>query len=133
MRSPLNSSTNSRPVVVELATAGLLVWVTISVIGHLWLTSLQLVRCLASIVAVHLKEEPVSALGLVDPILQQSCAGEIVMCAAQRVTPPHLLGDHPAVAQQRRQHLAHGQVRWGAVADRVQAANLADRPDRGAA
>src|SRR4051794_12033227 len=133
MRSPLSSSTNSLPVVVDLPTAGPLVWVTISVICHLCLTSLQLARCLASIVAVHLKEEPVAALGLVDPILQQSCAGEIVMRAAQRVIPPHLLGDHPAVAQQRRQHLAHGQVRWGAVADRVQAANLADRPDRGAA
>src|SRR6267154_4915502 len=133
MRSPLSSSTNSRPVVVELATAGPLVRVTIWVIDYLCLTSLQLARCLASIVAVHLKEEPVAALGLVDPVLQQSCAGEITMHFALSVGAPHLLGDHPAVAQQCRQHLAHGQVRWGAVADRVQAANLADRPDRGAA
>src|SRR3982074_831378 len=102
MRSPLNSSTNSRPVVVELATAGLLVWVTISVICHLWLTSLQLVRCLASIVAVHLKEEPVAALGLVDPILQQSCAGEIVMHFALSVGASHLFDDLPIVPQQRR-------------------------------
>src|SRR5260370_15487527 len=57
--------------------------------------------CLASIVAVHLKEEPVAALGLVDPILQQACAGEIAMRSAQRVGPPHLLGDQPRVAQQR--------------------------------
>src|SRR5437660_10093913 len=131
MRSPLNSSTYSRPVVVELATAGLLVWVTISVICHLWLTSLQLVRCLASIVAVHLKEEPVAALGLVDPILQQSCAGEIVMRAAQRVIPPHLLGNQPVVTQQRRPHFETRHVRWGAVAYRVQSDYLDQRPARG--
>ena len=34
------SRTNSRPVMVDLATAGRLVWVTISVIYHLCLTSL---------------------------------------------------------------------------------------------
>src|SRR5205085_11922602 len=133
MRSPLSSSTNSRPVAVDLAIAGLLVRLAVSVIGHLCLTSLPLVRRLASVVAAHLKDKPVAALGLVDPILQQSCAGEIVMRAAQRVGASHLLGNQPVVTQQRRQHLAPGQVRWGAVADRVQAANLADRPDRGAA
>src|SRR5205085_11514695 len=133
MRSPLSSSTNSLPVVVDLAIAGLLVRVAVSVICHLCWTSLPQVRRLASVVAVHLKEEPVAALGLVDPILQQSCADEIVMRAAQRVIPPHLLGNQPVVTQQRRQHFETRQVRWGAVADRVQAANLADRPDRGAA
>src|SRR6266851_399481 len=111
MRSPLSSSTNSRPVLVDLAIDGALVRVIISVMYHLYLTSVPPVRCPASILAVYLKEEPVAVLGLVDPILKQACAGEIAVRSAQRVVPPHLLGDHPAVAQQRRQHLAHGQVR----------------------
>src|SRR5438874_10696811 len=98
MRSPLSSSTNSLPVVVDLAIAGLLVRVSVSVICHLCFTSLLLVRRLASVVAVHLKEDPVAALGLIDPILQQSFAGEIVMCAAQRVGPAHLLRNQPVVA-----------------------------------
>src|SRR6202162_5239031 len=126
MRSPLNSSTNSRPVLVDLAIASPLVRVIISVICHLYLTSVPPVRRAASIVAVHLKEEPVAALGLVDPILQQDCAGEIAMRSAQRVVPPHPLGDHAAVAPQPRQHLAHGRVRRSAVANPVQATDLAD-------
>jgi hypothetical protein len=39
---------------------------------------------------MYLKEEPVAALGLVDPIFQQACAGEIAMRSAQGVGPPHL-------------------------------------------
>src|SRR5262252_9210035 len=83
--------------------------------------------------AGRLEQEPGAPLGLVDPVLDQAGAGHVVVLVANRVGPAQARRQPLVVVAQLREHVEGGDEVCVVVQHALQAADVADRAQRGAA
>src|SRR5262249_20568053 len=83
--------------------------------------------------AGRLEQEPGPPLGLVDPVLDQAGAGHVVVLVANRVGLAQARRQLLVVVAQLREHVEGGDEVRVVVQHALQAADVADRAQRGAA
>src|SRR5215813_14204060 len=98
-----------------------------------WRASFRQANRSLSCYAGRLEQEPGATLGLVDPVLDQAGAGHVVVLLANRVGLAQARGQLLVVVAQLRKHIQRGDEVRVVVQHALQAADVADRAQRGAA
>ena len=83
-------------------------------------------------VSRHLEQEPGAALGLVDPVFQETGGSDIAVLIAKVVCFAHAGRELPVVVAQFGKHVVRRHVVGIIIQDAFQAPDMADRADRGA-
>jgi hypothetical protein len=83
--------------------------------------------------ACRLEQEPGAPLGLIDPVLQQACGSHIAVLVAEAVRLAHVRDQLPVLVPQLGQHVERRDEIGVIVEHTLQAADVADRAQRGAA
>src|ERR1700751_1970268 len=80
-----------------------------------------------------LEQEPGAPLGFIDPVFQQACARHVAVLVAEVVDLPHARGELLVVVAKLGQHVLGRHVIGVIVQDTLQAADVSDGPQGGAA